>query len=205
MDIAQVYSNISTDFSNTRFSVWKGVQEFLDLIPEGSCIGDIGCGNGKNMMYRCDKLKYVGVDICPEFVQICKDKHLNVIEGSVLNIPYDDKQFDNVICIAVIHHLQDKTNRIKAIEELLRVTKYDGKILIYVWSFNQYVECKHKFKSTDEMVPFTTKNGDKFYRYYHLYSTDELKNDVESISKYNFIIENTFNDKNNEYIIIQKK
>ena len=42
--------------------------------------------------------------------------------------------YDYVMCIAVIHHLSNKERRKQAIKELLRITKKDGKILIYVWA-----------------------------------------------------------------------
>ena len=58
--------------------------------------------------------------------------------------------FDSVISIAVIHHFSTDQLRIQAIEELKRVTKVGGRILIYVWAFEQH----RKFASQDVFVPW---------------------------------------------------
>ena len=207
MDVKNCYTNIANSFSATRFTVWNKVKVFLDKIPNKSFVGDIGCGNGKNMLYRKDDLQYEGMDLCPEFIKICQERGLNVKDGNILNVPFQDNYFDYVICIAVIHHLDKREDRIKAISELLRITKKDGKILIYVWSFNQYeTNEKRKFTKKDELVPFYDKiTKQTFYRYYHLYDMDELIYEVKNVSLYDFEIEETFNDKNNECIILIKK
>ena len=205
MDVKTCYSHIAKDFSNTRAGVWNGVKEFLDSLSINSLVGDIGCGNGKNMLHRKNELTYQGMDFCPEFVEICKSRYLDVLEGNILNIPYLNSHFDHIICIAVIHHLEKRDARIKAIEELLRVCKSNGRILLYVWSFHQDSFSRVKFKSKDEIVPFTTTIGETFYRYYHLYEMDDLIDEVNELKiKYNFIIEKSFNERNNECIIIKK-
>jgi tRNA (uracil-5-)-methyltransferase TRM9 len=127
------------------------------------------------MMYRKD-LRFEGCDISDEFIKICLERHLQVIIGNILQLPFTDNYFEYSICIAVIHHLQERTDRIKAIRELLRVTQ--KQTLIYVWCFEQPIESKRQFKTQDEMVPFQLKNGEVHYRYYHLYIDGELENEV---------------------------
>jgi ubiquinone/menaquinone biosynthesis C-methylase UbiE len=201
MEIKEVYNNISNDFSKTRYSVWSGVKEFLDNIPSNSNVADIGCGNGKNMLYRND-LQFKGIDISSEFIKICKKRLLNVIEGSILEIPFNDNYFDYTISIAVIHHLKTEEERIKAITELIRITKPDGKILIYVWAFEQPLNSKRQFVSSDVLVPFVTKNG-IYNRFYHVYKKYELENEVSKIDS-NCKIINCFYELGNWVMIIQK-
>jgi SAM-dependent methyltransferase len=136
MEVEQVYNNIAKEFSNSRYRVWSGVKKFLDLLPINTTNGDIGCGNGKNMMYRTD-IQFIGYDISDELIKICLERNLNVHKGNILNLPITDNYFDNTISIAVIHHLEKQEDRIKALSELLRITKPGGKILVYVWSFLQ--------------------------------------------------------------------
>lgn len=130
MDIQQVYNNIADEFSNTRYKIWNSVKKFIDTFSIDDINIDVGCGNGKNILYK-KELNFVGIDICENFVKICKSRNLNVDIGNILNINYPDNYFDNIICIAVIHHL-DNISRIKAIKELFRICKINGKIMIYV-------------------------------------------------------------------------
>ena len=91
--VKNVYNTIASEFDTTRYRPWSCVEGFLDNIPKGSVIGDIGCGNGKNMMYKKDCLNY-GCDFSESLVNICLQKNLNVICGDILNIPYQTNSFD---------------------------------------------------------------------------------------------------------------
>lgn len=200
-DIASVYGSIAKKFSGTRHTVWKAVQNFIDTFQESTINADIGCGNGKNMFLN-KQHKFKGIDICDEFVNECQQKKLDVIKGDILKIPFDDNLFDNVICIAVIHHLQEKTDRINAIRELIRITKPTGQILISVWAFEQPDDSKRKFDKQDNMVPFKNSDGTCVERFYHVYVENELKSDIENIG--NIIIKNIFIEKGNWFALIQK-
>lgn len=177
--IRSVYNNIAHDFSNTRtkYNIWSSVRIFIDSLGMGSLVADIGCGNGKNMQLRPSELEYIGIDISDEMVIICQTHGFNVQHGDILSIPFVDNFVDACMSIAVIHHLDTREKRVNAIRELTRITKPGGKILIYVWAFEQPPESKRKFTSHDEMVSFTNKDGTTHYRYYHLYVNDELVND----------------------------
>jgi len=43
----KVYETIASHFSSTRHSPWPRVVNFINQIPVGSLVADIGCGNGK--------------------------------------------------------------------------------------------------------------------------------------------------------------
>ena len=66
-----------------------------------------------------------------------------------MNIPFTSNFVDHSISIAVIHHLQEKKERINAIQELIRITKSGGSILIYVWAFNQPENSKRNANYTE--------------------------------------------------------
>ena len=205
MEVANVYNQIANDFSKTRYSVWSGVKKILDTLPSNSSNIDIGCGNGKNMLYR-DDITFTGLDISTEMVDICQSRGLNCITGDILNLPWDDNTFDNAISIAVIHHLETKEKRIKAIQEIFRIVKH--KILISVWSLKQPDNSKRKFTKPDKMVPFHNKDGSIHYRYYHLYQENELLEEVKMALKDNddieYKIEDFWNELGNYYVNIRK-
>ena len=187
-EIKDVYSKIAKEFNRTRWNVWPNVGNFIDSFEPNTVNGDIGCGNGKNMLHRTKDIKFIGVDICPEFLDICISKKIEVIQGNILNIPMSDSYFDNTICIAVIHHFKTKEERIKAIKELIRVTKNGGKILIYVWAFEQPEGSIRKFTEQDSMVPFQSRVSGIYYRFYHVYKQGELSEEIKEATSYNFDI-----------------
>lgn len=173
--IEDIYSKISKEFSRTRWKVWPGVAEFIDSLEVNSINGDIGSGNGKNMLHRND-VKFIGLDNCEDLIKICLSRNLEVVKGDILNIPFEDKFFDNIICIAVIHHLRSRDDRVQAIKELIRIKK--NKILIYVWAFEQPPNSIRKFIEQDSMVPFQSRESGVYYRFYHVYKEGELEKEV---------------------------
>ena len=196
--VKDVYNSIASSFDNTRYRPWTCVEEFLDTIPKDSIIGDIGCGNGKNMLYKDDCLNY-GCDFSESLVNICLQKGLNVICGDILNIPYKTESFDYTICIAVIHHLSTVEKRKKAIEELERVTKKGGKILVLVWAFEQEDDSRRKFTIQDNFVDWRDKQQNLLgKRYYYVFQKNELESLVDEKK-----IEKSFYEKGNWGIIIK--
>jgi SAM-dependent methyltransferase len=198
--VKNVYDKIAKEFSHTRYKPWTCVQNFLDDIPDNSLIGDIGCGNGKNMIYN-KKCEYKGCDFSIELVNICNKQNLNVIYGDVLNIPFKDNEFDHTMCVAVLHHLSNIDKRKKAIQELLRITKKGGKIFILVWSLKQDINSRRKFVKQENMIDWKDKNRNILCkRYYYVYK----KNELESLIPANVNIIKSFYEKGNYGIIIKK-
>ena len=198
--VKNVYNSISKEFSDTRYRPWSCVETFMDSIESGSIIGDIGCGNGKNMNVR-DDVSFYGCDFSENLVKICQQKNLNVILGDTLNIPYKDNSFDYTISIAVIHHLSTPDKRKKAIQELLRVTKTDGKIFILVWAFEQEKDSRREFSEQINYVDWKDKKGNLLgKRYYYVFKENEL----EQLLPKNCKISNSFYEKGNWGVIISK-
>ena len=198
--VKNVYNTIAHEFDNTRYRPWTCVETFLDSIPSNSTIGDIGCGNGKNMLYRNDCIN-IGCDFSTGLVDICQKKNLNVICGDILNIPFKKENFDYTICIAVIHHLSTVEKRKQSISELLRVTKSGGKILILVWALEQENNSRRKFIQQDNYVDWKDKKQNLLgKRYYYVFKENEL----ESLIDDKRLIIKSFYEKGNWGIILQK-
>lgn len=198
--IKDTYDSISASFSNTRYNIWRCVKEFLDNIETKSLIADIGCGNGKNMLYRKDCFN-LGCDLSDNLVKICQKKNLNVILGNILNIPYNNGIFNNVLCVAVIHHLDSVKKRKRAIDELIRITKPGGKIFILVWAFEQENSSKKKFNKQDNLIDWKDNKGNILgKRYYYVLK----KNELESLIPKNVKIIKSFYEKGNWGVIINK-
>jgi hypothetical protein len=155
--VKNFYNSTADEFSQTRYRPWSCVENFLDTVPEGSIIGDIGCGNGKNMVYRTDCTN-IGCDFSKSLVKICNDKQLNVI-----------------------HHLSTPEKRKKAISELQRVTKKNGKILILVWALEQEKNSRRKFNQQANFVDWKDKQQNLLgKRYYYVFKKNELESLIEN-------------------------
>tara|TARA_Y100000768_G_C23986947_1_gene689511 strand:- start:906 stop:1514 length:609 start_codon:yes stop_codon:yes gene_type:complete len=197
LDIKKTYDNISTHFNETRYNIWKCVKLFLDKVEKNTIIGDIGCGNGKNMLYRKD-CNNIGCDLSNKLVNICIQKKLNVIQGNILNIPYKNDIFNYTLCIAVIHHLSNTSKRKQAINELIRVTKKGGKILILVWAFEQEKSSRFNFTKQDNYIDWKDKDKNIIgKRFYHVFKQNELEELIDTSLKYE-----SFYEKGNWGIII---
>ncbi|CAL5202898.1 unnamed protein product [Lathyrus oleraceus] len=134
--VHSVYDAIAPHFSSTRFAKWPKVAEFLSSLPSGSLILDAGCGNGKYLGFNQDCF-FIGCDISPSLIKICLDRGHEVLVADAVNLPYRTGFGDAAISIAVLHHLSTENRRIKAIEELVRVVKKGGLVLITVWAVEQ--------------------------------------------------------------------
>lgn len=198
----EVYDKIAPHFDNTRQYVWNCVKEFLNILLPNTKLLDIGCGNGKNMLYRKDLQSY-GIDISEEQINICKSKNLNVIKSNMTNLPFNSLYFDNIICIASYHHLDNVYDRKKALDEMYRVLKNDGKVLLTVWAREQEIDSKRHFNSSDEIVPWISKDGNTYYRYYHIYQKYDLEKEIQLLCPL-FNIEQIQYDKGNWCIMLKK-
>lgn len=185
--VYETYQTISTRFDKTRGYVWPCVSDFLDKLSVDSKLLEIGCGNGKNIMYRSD-LKQTGVDFVPNFVQICKDRGLNVLEANALELPFDNNCFDTVISVAVFHHLGSEERRRKALIEMNRVLQPGGKGLVVCWAYEQ------EYKGQKSLIKRLVAKGDQYVswkdkdknqlgeRFYYFYDRDEFITYTETIS-----------------------
>jgi SAM-dependent methyltransferase len=178
LSIEQVYDKIAEQFNNTRYKIWGSVKIFMDGLPKDASVLELGCGNGKNMLYRSD-INIKGIDISNEQVIICKRKNLNVEKGNVTELKFDNNSFDFMICIATYHHLDNDVDRQKCLKEMYRCLKYNGEVFITVWAMEQQENSTFNFTQTDEMVPWKSKDdGNTYLRYYHIYRKDELRLEI---------------------------
>ncbi len=192
--VHQVYEQIASHFSSTRYKPWPIVEAFLQSLRAGSIGLDIGCGNGKYLAVNKD-IFIVGSDRSSNLIQIAKQHqpHSAVVADS-LALPHQDGRFDFAICIAVVHHLSTPDRRREAVKCILRTLRPDGKALVYVWALEQGSSRRgwDEGHEQDVMVPWVLKSGKKkaaegaepektFQRYYHLYRKGELEEDIQTV------------------------
>ncbi|MCJ1288105.1 tRNA methyltransferase, has a role in tRNA modification [Xylographa opegraphella] len=200
--VHEVYDQIASHFSSTRYKPWPIVEQFLKALPDGSVGIDVGCGNGKYLAVNPNIL-VLASDRSENLVKIAsRDGQRNALIANSLSLPHRNSTLDFAISIAVIHHLSTNVRRVQAINSVLltlRCTSLPlcrsgnciidgGRALIFVWALEQRDSRRGWGVGDDQdiMVPWVRKGthsdgtpkAQTFNRYYHLYRQGELEHDI---------------------------
>jgi len=179
----EIWDKIAEGWTNWRQKQTStNVNRFAEGWRPGSIL-DIGCGNGRYLLpfYRLG-FKCHGVDFSKEMIKQAKifsEKNIMKINLKVSRaeeLPYEAESFDYCLMIAVLHHLETKEARLRAVKEMKRVMKSDGIGFVHVWN---KLQPKFLFKSSDTYIPWKKKEG-VLFRFYHLFNWWELKSLLES-------------------------
>ena len=136
---ARTYDNsIKNEIGILKF--YRKYDELLDTVFSQSLEGkgynskilEIGVGTG-NLARRYLEKDYniIGIDQSREMLNVAKEKYpnLKLRLGDFLNIPYENNEFHVIVSTYAFHHLNEEEKRI-SIKEMLRVLKYNGRIVI---------------------------------------------------------------------------
>ncbi len=128
----------------------KRITMGLDLIRNEKFerLVEIGYGSGFLMPYWtgiAHEVYGLDLDAEPEEVSKCLGKVLNhsfhLQKGSILQMPYENDFFDGLVAFSVLEHIANKE---KAAQEVARVVKPGGKILIGMPAVNKAMEYAFK-------------------------------------------------------------
>ncbi len=183
----ETWDKIAESFDKTRKKPWGKVLDFMENFSSADLIADLGCGNGRHLLF-CAKLckEVFGFDISKNLLDIVKIKlnrdkisNATLIHSNLITIPIKENYFDFAIYIAALHNIKGRDNRICSLKELKRILKIGGKALISVWSAEQ-----EKFRNIVE----ENKSGDidiywkqdklNVPRFYHLYKRNEFADEL---------------------------
>lgn len=192
----EFYEVRANEFSKTRGYIWPCVKQYLDRYAyQYNSLIEVGCGNGKNLNYAINNGynidNTIGIDNSNSLINICNKSELNVILGDICNLSFINIEFDNVLCIAVLHHISTYELRQLAFKNLYQLCKKGGSIIITVWSFeSEWLGNVSKYKRN--LIPgdniILWKNTDE--RYYYIFTRDVL---IEFIENQKKILNFTYN------------
>ena len=134
INIRQLYNNFIVKLQEFTYTIGasKRIQtmsQYIDVTSD-DIILDIGGNTGKvTEAYSNNCKEVVVLEPKRNIVEYGKSHRPNIkfVEGHAENIPLPDKYFDKVVASASFHHFSDQD---KALEEMKRVLKQDGKIII---------------------------------------------------------------------------
>jgi ubiquinone/menaquinone biosynthesis C-methylase UbiE len=110
--------------------------ELAERYGVGKDVLECGCGTGL-ILERVAGFakKATGIDLSPGMLELARGRGLDVREGSVTDLPFEDASFDLTYSFKVLAHVPDIG---RALSEMARVTRPGGVILAELynpWSF----------------------------------------------------------------------
>lgn len=131
-NVAEYYENYwsgSGFCPKGRISDWQR-ELFEAHLRRGSRCLDLGCGDGgtSGVFLRKEGFEYQGVDVSRAAIEQARLNGLNVtLIDDASSLPFDDRDFDAVICFEVVEHLFDVNG---TMAEILRILRPGGCLLL---------------------------------------------------------------------------
>jgi SAM-dependent methyltransferase len=142
------YDRFFTNYDQFRYRTERHVPDCVAALNlAGKKVLEIGLGEGaeSELMIR-HGAHWSGVDLTPEAVERVRTRltlrelpYDELLQGSVLNLPYEDGSFDVVFSHGVLHHVPEIS---QAQCEIHRVLRPGGELVVMVyarWSLNYLV------------------------------------------------------------------
>ena len=207
-DQAKVWDEIAGKWNEFREVPSPTVIEFLK--DKHGKILDLGCGSGRNFSAMTKDSELYAVDFSEEMLVHAKEKaeklglKVDLVHSYSGKLKFKDNFLDSIICVAVLHCIPTKEERVNTIKEIYRTLKKGSSALISVWGKNSP---RLKNKGKECFVSWTVKSdkesrkGEKEIkqeRYTYVYDLEELKKEVLEAG---FKIENIWEERNVNVIV----
>jgi SAM-dependent methyltransferase len=148
---------LQTHRAEDRHWWYRGRRHVLDVVlsdmclPAGAAILDAGCGSGRNMVELRRYGHVTGIELSSPSVQVARSRDAGeVVQGSVMEMPFADDAFQLAVSLDVIEHLEDDRG---ALRELRRVVAPGGRLLVtvpaYQWLWSRHDELNHHHRRYD--------------------------------------------------------
>lgn len=191
--VLDAFNQIAEGYAHWRSRPWSEVRNIILKYIGGGRVLDIGCGNGRHSYFLLGKkVNVVGVDVSISMLKMYLERvdfnkvFLDLVNADGRMLPFRDNIFNGIICIAVLHNIPGKEERIKFLLECKRVLIDKCFAIITVWTIFQLkfllkiliYKFKYRWEFGDIYIPWE-KRGKKVYRFYHLYRGREFRKDLE--------------------------
>lgn len=124
--IAPAVAEMTAELAETR----------LGAVPRGGAVLDVGCGGGQNLLWlagRRPDLSLTGLDLSARQIARAqrraaeRDLPIELVEGSALELPFEDGRFDAVLSVGSIKHWPDPA---RGLAECARVLAPGGRLIV---------------------------------------------------------------------------
>jgi SAM-dependent methyltransferase len=173
-----IFNQIAPGWYNFRhWSIFREELEALAPRWQRGRLLNIGCAHGPDFLPFRQGFELYGLDYAAGMLKLARkyaekfEFSVSLVEADARRLPYKDGAFDWAIAVATYHHIENREDRLPALQELRRVLKPGGEAFITVW--NRW-QPKFWFRRKRIAVPWRT-GGKTLYRYYYLFSYPELE------------------------------
>lgn len=131
-----VYDRWAEGIDRSVWAPWceRWVRSFMEEIPAGGAILDVGCGTGSALRILAARRPSLlaGIDISPKAIGAAREKlaglDADLKTGDVeAGLPWPDATFDAATMTAVLHHLPDPG---RVLHHIRRVLKPGGRLIV---------------------------------------------------------------------------
>ena len=131
-------------------------------IKNGAKVLDIGCGDGRILKLLATRTKnQIGIDhdinVVKHAIKKIDDIPIKIIFGEGINLPFENESFDNVLCLGTFANLDYE--RLKVLNEMKRVLKKDGLMIISSYSEDALEERLKLYDKTGSRIKEKNENG----------------------------------------------
>jgi SAM-dependent methyltransferase len=122
---------------------------------------DAGCGTGRNLEEYARLGRAVGVEPARPAVEYCRARGIEVHEGTLDELPFEDASFDLIFASDVLEHIEDD---VEAMRELRRVAAPRARFVItvpaYTWLWSHHDDRHHHVRRyTRGLIETRTRLG----------------------------------------------
>lgn len=118
-------------------------------ISKGDNVLEVGAATGRYSFYFAERgCDITALELSEKHIEIMKDKlgskslSMEVVQGNALDLSrFEGETYDCILCLGPIYHLTNEVDRIRCIQECLRILKPGGFIAVaYISKFAHFVD-----------------------------------------------------------------
>ena len=158
------YDEQASSFAQSRAQPQPGFAQLLVYLPRAcESVLDVGCGEGRfgRFLQMHHPIKqYVGVDFSAKLLAIAQ---FQALLDDTLQIHFyqrdmtqsgflaDFGQFDVIVCLAALHHIPGRANRVRLVQEMAAHLKENGRLILSTWQFLDSQRQQRKVRDWSEI------------------------------------------------------
>jgi 2-polyprenyl-3-methyl-5-hydroxy-6-metoxy-1,4-benzoquinol methylase len=158
------YEGQAASFAESRSQPQPGFSRLLAYLPQPcESLLDVGCGEGRfgRFIQSHHSLKqYMGVDFSAGLLAIAQSQVLSGGKGQLNFYQRDMSQpgflaglghFDTVVCLAALHHIPGRDNRVRLVQEMADHLEANGRLFLSTWRFLDSQRQRRKIRDWSEI------------------------------------------------------